>query len=373
MFVRHDLARDPPFSKLDLVSCRNVLIYFDQALQKRILPTLHYALNQPGFLLLGRTESISGFSQLFSADRQGQQDLRADGGGEHAPLRSPRRDASGHLAAERLEPGRRPAPAYRSICAGTSIGCCLARYAPPGVLINERMEVLQFRGETGAYLSPRPESRRTTSSRWRGRGCSRALRATIAQGEEGAGAGPRAREWRSSRTASTDAPATSWSCPSRACPTRKEPLFVVLFEEARRTESRAEAAEAPSGRSTGAARRRGSPRLEHELAATKEYLQSLIEEHGRTNDELGAANEELVSGNEELQSMNEELETAKEELQSTNEELTTVNDELHSRNQEVNASQQRPDEPARPPSTSRSSSSTWSGGSAASRRRRAAS
>ena len=77
------------------------------------------------------------------------------------------------------------------------------------------------------------------------------------------------------------------------------------------------------------------PRLEHELLATKEYLQSLIEEHGRTNDDLGSANEELVSGNEELQSMNEELETAKEELQSTNEELTTVNDELQSRNQEV--------------------------------------
>ena len=88
----------------------------------------------------------------------------------------------------------------------------------------------------------------------------------------------------------------------------------------------------PKARATG----RACQKLEHELAATKEYLQSLIEEHGRTNDELSSANEELVSGNEELQSMNEELETAKEELQSTNEELTTVNDELHSRNQEVN-------------------------------------
>src|SRR4029453_13078365 len=66
VFVQHDLAQDPPFSKLDLVSCRNVLIYFDQALQKRIIPTLHYSLNQPGYLLLGRTENISGFGRLFS-------------------------------------------------------------------------------------------------------------------------------------------------------------------------------------------------------------------------------------------------------------------------------------------------------------------
>src|SRR6185369_11835726 len=122
-------------------------------------------------------------------------------------------------------------------------------------------------------------------------------------------------------------------------PEVQEPLYVVLFEEA--------VAPGPAGPAPVEKAHRGHrppeplaedqrlPRLEHELVATKEYLQSLIEEHGRTNDDLGSANEELVSGNEELQSMNEELETAKEELQSTNEELTTVNDELHSRNQEV--------------------------------------
>ena len=121
--------------------------------------------------------------------------------------------------------------------------------------------------------------------------------------------------------------------PFTGYPEIKEPLFVVLFEERPREPT------APSSQRrqphADCEEDRRIPRLEHELAATKEYLQSLIEEHGRTNDDLGSANEELVSGNEELQSMNEELETAKEELQSTNEELTTVNDELHSRNQEV--------------------------------------
>src|SRR5581483_6016995 len=128
--------------------------------------------------------------------------------------------------------------------------------------------------------------------------------------------------------------------PFTGYPDVQEPLFVVLFEDAA---AAAALTPEPAQGAAIAARRaaeppeedRRLPRLEHELVATKEYLQSLIEEHGRTNDDLGSANEELVSGNEELQSMNEELETAKEELQSTNEELTTVNDELHSRNQEV--------------------------------------
>ena len=126
--------------------------------------------------------------------------------------------------------------------------------------------------------------------------------------------------------------------PFTGYPEMQEPLYVVLFEEAVPTMPRRPPTAAPPATPAPArtpAEDRRIPRLEHELVATKEYLQSLIEEHGRTNDDLGSANEELVSGNEELQSMNEELETAKEELQSTNEELTTVNDELQSRNQEV--------------------------------------
>ncbi len=122
--------------------------------------------------------------------------------------------------------------------------------------------------------------------------------------------------------------------PFTGSPDLEEPLFVVLFEETVPPEAGGADATGAVGR-TGWTTGGGSRALEHELTATKEYLQSLIEEHGRTNDDLGSANEELVSGNEELQSMNEELETAKEELQSTNEELTTVNDELHSRNQDV--------------------------------------
>ncbi|HUR49395.1 MAG TPA: chemotaxis protein CheB, partial [Acidimicrobiales bacterium] len=142
VFVRHDLARDPPFSRLDLVSCRNTLIYFDQPLQKRILLTFHYALNQPGFLLLGRTESISGFTQLFSpVDKSNKVFTRT--AGRSLLQFAPRSET--HPPARRVEvalPDQR-----RPVDVGKHLDRMLvARYAPPGVLINDRMEILQFRG-----------------------------------------------------------------------------------------------------------------------------------------------------------------------------------------------------------------------------------
>jgi len=330
VFVQHDLARDAPFSKLDLVSCRNVLIYFDPVLQRRILPTFHYALNQPGYLLLGRTESISGFGRWFSTvDKANKIFARTAVPStlRFAPRKSP----------PQIE---RPAPdasatihPRRAVDLGRHLDhVLLARYAPPGVLINEKMEVLQFRGQTGAFLQPAPGEPQNDVIKMARPGLVSALRAAIAEAKQEMA--PIVRSG-----FEVDEGASTRMCnlvvfPFTGPPDVKESLYVVLFEEA---------VPAEAGGATVNRRRRTDwldegrriPRVEHELMATKEYLQSLIEEHGRTNDDLGSANEELVSGNEELQSMNEELETAKEELQSTNEELTTVNDELHSRNQDV--------------------------------------
>jgi two-component system CheB/CheR fusion protein len=208
----------------------------------------------------------------------------------------------------------------------------LARYAPPGVLINEKMEVLQFRGQTGAFLQPAPGEPQNDIIKMARPGLVSALRAALAEAKEAMApivrSGVEVDEGGFTRTCNLVV------FPFTGPPDVKEPLYVVLFEEAVPVDA--------GGPNVNRRRRtdwldegRRIPKVEHELMATKEYLQSLIEEHGRTNDDLGSANEELVSGNEELQSMNEELETAKEELQSTNEELTTVNDELHSRNQDV--------------------------------------
>jgi two-component system CheB/CheR fusion protein len=333
VFVRHDLARDPPFSKIDLLSCRNVLIYFDQELQRRIVPTFHYGLNQPGFLLLGLSEHIAGFGQLFFPFDKSAKIFSRSLSASNLRF-APRADL--HAAQTRVKTTETD-----GLRRGGEVGkhldnLLLARYAPPGVLINERMEILQFRGQTGAFLQSAPGEPQTNVVKMARGGLLAKLRSTLA----------RAKADRAPvRTAGVeiDQDGVTRKCdlvvlPFAGLPDVKERLFVVLFEDAAASpggKSKRRAAAGTRGKPLSAKDARRIPMLEHELSATTEYLHSLMKEHSRTNDDLGSVNEELISGNEELQSLNEELETAKEELQSTNEELTTVNDELHTRNQEV--------------------------------------
>ena len=332
VFVRHDLARDPPFSKLDLVSCRNVLIYFGQALQRRVLPTLHYALRQGGFLLLGRAESLPGFRQHFSPiDKNNKVFVRT---AAVSTLQfAPRTEV--HPVTSRANPSPGTTSPLRPVDVARHLNrLLLTRYAPPGVLVDERMQILQFVGDTGRYLwAPPGEPQHNLLKMARG-GLLSALRTTIAKAKrERVPVRTKGVEVEVERGAAPD------TCdvvvlPLAVPPEAKEQLFAVLFEQIAGRPSVSKL-QRTARRSTAGAGRRRVPRLERELEATQQYLHSLIDERERTNDDLNAANEELVSGNEELQSMNEELETAKEELQSTNEELTTVNDELNTRNQEV--------------------------------------
>ncbi|MGZ4779571.1 MAG: CheR family methyltransferase, partial [Thermoanaerobaculia bacterium] len=327
VFVRHDLGRDPPFSKLDLVSCRNVLIYFDPPLQRRVLLTFHYALNQPGFLLLGRTENISGFTQLFSpTDKSNKIFARTPG---RSTLQfAPRSEV--HPPAGRVDV---PVPTHprSAVDLGKHLDRMLvARYSPPGVLVNERMDILQFRGETGAYLQPASGEPQSNLLKMARAGLLGPLRATIAKakkrGSPARAEGVEIEQDGFRRTCTVEV--VPFTGPSN------DDLYVVMFDE--HAAAKGTKRDKPRSPRLKPSSEKGRVRkLEQELAVTKEYLESLVDDHGRTNDELNAANEELVSSNEELQSINEELETAKEELQSTNEELTTVNDELHSRSQEV--------------------------------------
>ena len=337
VFVRHDLVRDPPFSKQDIVSCRNVLIYFDQGLQKKVLPTLHYCLNQPGFLVLGRSENVTGLSQLFSVvDKTNKIFARTAAA---SSLRFvPRSELELTPAGQRAERIRGIYPEHGTFAKHLD-RLLLARYCPPGVLVDENMNVLLFRGHTGSYLQAAPgQPQNNLISMARG-GLIAALRTTIAQAKQDLAVV-------TCRGVEVDQDGPIKTCdvvvvPFVGLPDSDESRFIVLFEES--GPSAARAAEAvveqrgavASSDVDPVAERRRNARLEHELAATKEYLHTLVEEHGRASDELGTSNEELISGNEELQSMNEELETAKEELQSINEELTTLNDELRTSNQEV--------------------------------------
>lgn len=332
IFVRHDLARDPPFSRLDLITCRNVLIYFDHQLQKKIFSTFHYCLKQPGYLLLGRTENVTGHLQLFmSVDKANKIFARTS---IPSQLRFQVPQQTAMMDAKVFE--RKPIEQKPILDVSKTVdNLLLTEYAPCGVLVNEQMEVLQFRGKTGQFLEQPPGEPETNLMKMVREGLFVELRMAFSKAQS------------EKKVVRKDGVNISKNGSRQLCnivvhpfekhPSVKENLFLILFEEVKtpvsdkiksiftRKLTKEESAEEEL-RST---------RLEQELELTKEYLQSLNLEHQKTNDSLATANEELISGNEELQSMNEELETAKEELQSINEELTTVNDELQNSNHEV--------------------------------------
>lgn len=325
VFVRHDVARDPPFSRLDLVSCRNVLIYFSSALQRRVLAAAHYCLLTPGYLLLGRSESAAAAPRWFApAARASRLYVRKPGPSAFHLL--PR---LGALPGANAPAGPElRAPALESDLARQVDRLLLARYGPPGVVVDEHLQVLEYRGRTGPYLEQPAGEPQTGLLKLARGGLAAPLRIALAQARTSAG--PVRKEHVAVDGKDGEPPCDLVILPvtSRG---RGEPSFVVLFE------ARPPPPPAPHGPKPKGGRVSATTvdALEQKLASTKEYVALLLEEHGRGTEALASTNDELVSGNEELQSLNEELETAKEELQASNEELTTVNDELNGRNQEL--------------------------------------
>jgi len=327
IFARQNLTKDPPFSKLDLISCRNVLIYLGQALQKKVLPIFHYALKPTGYLLLGSSETIGAYADLFALVDKKHKIFSK----RHAPTRLPVDFAYGAPAIEvksgaehrgkptlELSPGDMQREADRLV---------LSRFGPPGVIINEELEVIQFRGQTGMFLEPSPGPANYSILKMAREGLLNDLRSAIHRSMTGDTPvhheGLRVK--RNGDYIQFDLDVIPLRRPAGA-----GRFFLVLFQSARDIfPKRAE------GKLARAPKNRGSEEvqtLRTELSATKESLQAIIEEQEASNEELRSANEEIQSSNEELQSTNEELETAKEELQSSNEELNTVNEELENRN-----------------------------------------
>ncbi|HEV7554131.1 MAG TPA: ATP-binding protein, partial [Kofleriaceae bacterium] len=322
VFVRHDLATDPPFSKLDLVSCRNLLIYMGPVLQKRVIPILHYALHQPGYLVLGPAETIAGFESMFST---------VDAEARIYTRKPVARAALTFPSAGRLDrlPWRRAADAGRSaLDVQRDVDhVLLARYAPACVLVDDNLDVVQFRGRTGPYLEAPPGQPQLSLLRMAREGLASELPLAIerARRADAAVRQPNVvvRERGHEHVFNLEVIPLPGAIEARG-------YFLIVFEEvtaamlpARRT-----------GKKAARPREQGELlRARQELAATKEYLHSVVTQHLATSEELGITNEELQSSNEELQSSNEELQTAKEELQSTNEELETVNEELQRGNQ----------------------------------------
>lgn len=350
IFAQHNVLSDPPFSQMDVVCCRNLLIYLEPVLQSKVISLFHFASRPAGYLVLGTSEGVGAAANLFSTVDRGHKifqkrtgavrqpvtfslnhpEERAEHGSVRIPFRPPE-TALGYLEAQK-EFDRR----------------LLSQYAPATVFVNEDLEIIHSRGNVNRYLKLAPGRASLSILKMAREALLRDLRNAIGRakkenvpvrrqsvqikngsdsgnGDSNGGASHKARTVRMVR----------FEVVPISVGDLRELYFMIVFQD-EPTDSRRTVETRP--RRTERESRASSARmdkLEQELAATKEYLQSVIETQEATNEELQSANEEILSSNEELQSTNEELETAKEELQSANEELSTVNDELRNRNMEI--------------------------------------
>jgi len=341
VFARQNIMSDPPFSRMDLISCRNLLIYFEADLQKKIMPAFHYALNRGGFLFLGASESVGPFTDLFEpADKK--QRIFSRKTAARSPIRLP-------LPHERSwnpfpEPRPATAPSRLQVLPGSPAGGSNAQreadrlsvslFAPPGVLVNDDLLVVQFRGATGAFLEPPNGKASFNVLKMAREGLMLPLRAAINLARK------------EHKSVHREAVRISGAGGARlvhlhVIPLKnlKERCYLVLFEDAEPGQALesapASAVANPPGAAAKGAQARRVSELERELAENRDYTQSIQEQYDSSTEELQASSEEVQSANEELQSINEELETSKEELESTNEELITVNEEMIHRNSEL--------------------------------------
>src|SRR5262245_25381826 len=321
VFARQNVLTDPPFSRIDLVSCRNLLIYLEPILQKKIIPALHYALKPSGVLLLGASETIGSFTDLFKLeDKKHKLYSKKPGLSRMQYIYTP-----GAYAMEKGEVARKPIRGGEGVPIETDAQreadrVLLMRYAPAGVLVDPDWEILQFRGSTSPYLEA-PSGKATHNLLKMAReGLLVPLRTALHQAKKDDG--PVRKEGLRVKINGHTRDFNLEVIPIKGATTNMR-NFLVLFEPVtyfvKQKPAEADVVEAKSARGAErqAAEKREIARLQQELLASREYLQSVIEQQEAYNEELQSANEEIQSSNEELQSINEELETAKEELQSS--------------------------------------------------------
>ncbi len=315
------------------MSCRNLLIYMDHRLQKRVLPLLHYSLNAEGLLFLGTSEDVGEFSDLFTPLQKKWkifQSRRASSKRHHEVFgflgRSGELSRRGSYHPEEPSPAVRqeapPAQQRRESMRELVEKAIVEEYAPPGVLVDADNCIRYFHGEVGRYLtSPRGEAV-FDLFRMAGAGLAGELEALMVQARKSRGRAMHggARVFIEHRAVTVDLAARKLPSGKRG-----EDLYLVTFQE--------QPGARPEGQDEAADDRVDA--LQRELDGTRQDLQATIEMLETTNEELQSTNEELHANNEELQSTNEEMETSREELQSTNEELATVNAELERKNEEM--------------------------------------
>ena len=325
VFAEQDLIKDPPFSKLDLIVCRNLLIYLSSVLQKKIFPLFHYTLNPNGFLMLGPSESIGECADLFTLmDRRLKIFQRKSSPNVIAEYRAAPLTNEGRDLLKRVGP---KSSADMSLIQLTE-KALLEGYAPSCVIINEKCDIVHFRGRTGHYLEPPTGEASLNILKMAREGLRIELRSAIHKAFK--------KQTAVTRSGIRIKDNGTWRVVNLVVkPFEQESLqglMMVIFEDVAPAFTKEESP--AKGDEVSPVDQRILD-LEHELNSTKESLQTTIEELETSNEELKSTNEELQSTNEELQSANEDLETSKEELQSINEELVTVNSELQGKLDEL--------------------------------------
>ncbi|MBF0352633.1 MAG: PAS domain-containing protein [SAR324 cluster bacterium] len=331
VFATQNVIKDPPFTKLDLLSCRNMLIYFNSDLQKKLMPVFHYSLKPEGLLFLGSSESIGGFTELFSAiDRKWKLHQRKDAimPGIHSSLEFPLQTLSPDaVAPQQAQPN--PQSLARII-----EKILLDEYALPSLVINEKGMIVYVHGDTARYLSLPSGEAKTNNVFEMARDRLKlelpaAVHKALNQKSKTIVSGLSINNGVDSQTSSS---AFNLIIQPLTMPGSINGLLLISFQQI----ASPDALQGP--RSKARSRKKSIKSidlLEQDLQYTRETLQSTIEEMETANEELKSSNEEMQSTNEELQSTNEELETAKEEQNSLNEELVTVNTELQSKIEEL--------------------------------------
>jgi two-component system, chemotaxis family, CheB/CheR fusion protein len=333
VFACHNFLKDPPFAKIDLISCRNVLIYMESLLQKKALTTFHYALKENGYLLLGKSETTSSASDLF----------RVFNKHEKLYIRNNVKGRFLHVIGDRNEKLFKD----KAITAGKDSGkddfqknaddILLSKFSPPGVVVNEQLDIVQFRGSTRNWLEPPPGKPSLNVLKMAREGLAFEIRNGLHKVK--ISNKPYVKE-----DILLQFMGNQHSVTIEIFPLLKtvEHYYLILFKDSgyysTDTGKVSVDIQQPDPKLKGSAEKIYIKRLENELSQLRDDMRSIAEDQEAVNEELQSANEELLSGSEELQSLNEELETSKEEIQSTNEELTTLNQELFDRNEQLNLS-----------------------------------
>jgi len=327
VFAVHNFLKDPPFGKMDLISCRNVLIYMEPYLQKKALTTFHYALNSNGFLFLGKTETTNNVSELFaSAEKYEKVFTKKDVAVRFVPVASQSHRSEktiGHADfTTKIE-------TTRTDFQKTADDIMLNKYTPAGVVVNELLDIVHFRGATGNYLEQASGKPSHNLLKMAKPGLVFELRNILHKAKK-----EKTTVTKEKIQLEIHGELRYVTLEVLPLPHTAEPYYLILFHNY------------PTGlneKKTSVKSQKDEKdlrilQLEQELAHTYEDMRSITEEQEAVNEELQSHNEELLSTTEELQSLNEELETSKEELQSSNEELTVVNQEIINLNIQVKES-----------------------------------